>query len=265
MPTRDVAAQFDQISAVYDETRDPLDPDTVDRLSDALRASGVRSILEVGVGTGRVARPLLDRGFEVTGLDASAGMMERARAKGVDRLVRGSGYRLPFEDGAFDATLFVHVLHVLDDPGAAIREATRVGRRGAFALVHPRSEEAADGGRREEEPRRIVRQILEEQGFPMTPRSSPWVKERDLLTQLPPDSLRVVREADVTETLRSRLDRLARRGQRRLLAVPPEVLARAIAIARDRVGERTVTYHRVEALAEWSPARGEPVAAPASV
>jgi ubiquinone/menaquinone biosynthesis C-methylase UbiE len=247
--TREVAAEFDQISGVYDATRDPLDPPTVNGLADALRTRGVRQVLEVGVGTGRVAEPLAQRGFAITGVEPSLGMLSKARAKGISRVVRGSGYHLPFSDRAFDATLFVHVLHVLDDPAAAIREGTRVARSGAFALVHPRSHDPSR--ERDEFPRHMLRDLLAEQGYPLPPRSTPWEKERDLLARLPPDHVEVVSEADVTESLRRHLDRLAIRGQRYLRSVPPEVVQRAIATAKERVGDRTVTYHRVEALATW--------------
>ena len=260
MPTREVAAQFDQISTVYDETRDPLDAETVDRVAEVLRQAGVASLLEVGVGTGRVAKPLLDRGILVTGLDASRGMLAKARGKGLVRLVRGSGYRLPFPTGAFDATLFVHVLHVLDDAPLAVREAARVARRSVFALVHPRREDGATPHPREDEPRRLIREVLAEEGYSVAPRSSPWAKERDILARIPPDSIQVIGEKDVTESLCSRIDRLAKRGHRNLLAVPPEALRRAVEVARERVGNRTVTYHRVEAMARWSPERwSEPV------
>jgi ubiquinone/menaquinone biosynthesis C-methylase UbiE len=255
MPTREVAAQFDQISLVYDETRDPLDPPTVDGLVKALRLRGAASVLEVGVGTGRVAKPLIDHGISVVGIDASRGMLARARAKGLPDLVRGSGYRLPFSEGTFDATLFVHVLHVLDDPSSAVREATRVSRVGAFALVHPRGTDGAGGAHRQDEPRHLVREILAEQGFPVSARSSPWTKERDFMTLHPPDATEIVSEKDVTESLRSRIDRLAKRGQRNLLDIPPEALSKAIELARERVGDRTVTYHRVESLASWSAGR----------
>jgi ubiquinone/menaquinone biosynthesis C-methylase UbiE len=253
MPTREVAAEFDQISLVYDETRDPLDGSTIDGLAAELRQAGAISLLEVGVGTGRVAKPLLDRGVTLLGIDASKGMLAKAREKGLTRLVRGSGYHLPFRDDAFDATLFVHVLHLLDDPEAAVHEAVRVSRVGAYALVHPRTLGAETPTRREDEPRNLIRQILVEQGYPIAPRSSPWTKERDFLTRFPPDSVHVVSEKDVTESLSSRLDRLAKRGHRNLLKIPPEALRHAIEVARERVGDRTVTYHRVEALATWGP------------
>jgi ubiquinone/menaquinone biosynthesis C-methylase UbiE len=257
MPTKEIAAEFDEISLVYDETRDPLDATTIEGLVGTLREVGAASVLEVGVGTGRVAKPLSERGIAVTGLDASRGMLTKARAKGLSRLVRGSAYRLPFPDGTFDSALFVHVLHVLDDPARAIREASRVGRRGTFALVHPPRRKDGEDTRREDEPRSLVREILREQGFPIPPRQSLWVKERDLLARFPPDGLVVVSEREVTELLRARIDRLAKRGHRNLLTIPPEALDRAIGVARERVGERTVTYTRVEALASWTTRRGE--------
>lgn len=44
-------------------------------------------VLELGVGSGRLALPLVDRGLEVHGIDASAAMVERLRAKpGGDRV-----------------------------------------------------------------------------------------------------------------------------------------------------------------------------------
>lgn len=51
---------------------------TVDGLV-ALAAGG--PLLELGVGTGRLALPLADRGLTVVGVDASAAMLDRLRAK----------------------------------------------------------------------------------------------------------------------------------------------------------------------------------------
>ena len=68
LPVSRVVQQFDQIAAVYDETREPLDDATLRGLQQAIEDSGCRSLLEVGVGTGRIAQPLSERGFHVTGL-----------------------------------------------------------------------------------------------------------------------------------------------------------------------------------------------------
>lgn len=249
----EVAAQFDQISLVYDDTRDPLDAATLGAMAERLRAARIQRILDVGVGTGRVSRPLLELGFDVTGADASAGMLSVARRKGLPRLVRASAYRLPFRDRTFDATLLVHVLHLLDRVPDALNEGVRVSRHGVKALVSPGRPRAEEADRTYPDPRRLLAEYLEREGYP-TPGGfgGPRVRERKLLEEFPPDELVVVGDHEVTELLGRRLDMLERRGSRHTLNIPPEVLHRAADAVRAEIGDRTVTYRQVESLATWS-------------
>ena len=102
-------------------------------------------VLDAGTGTGRMLEllaPYVKRGI---GIDASPDMLAIAR----DRLGRaglfncqvrrGDVYRLPFADGdakdGFDAVLFHQVLHFLDEPQAALREAVRVLAPGGRILI----------------------------------------------------------------------------------------------------------------------------------
>ena len=236
-----------------DATRPPLEDETFDGIARTLRDRGVHRLLEVGVGTGRIARPLEERGVEVTGLDASRGMLARARAKGLPRLIRGSAYHLPFPDEAFDATLFVHVLHLLDDPPSALHEAERVGREGAFALVHPAPGPRSDSTATErDEGRRAVYRALAREGIPPPARSGgPRARERLVLELLPPDELIVLSDRVVTEPLARNLAMFERRASRHVLHVPAATLSRAVAAARAELGDRTVTFRRIEALAIW--------------
>jgi SAM-dependent methyltransferase len=67
----------------YDETSDPMfDRAVVDPAVDVLAdlANGGRA-LELGIGTGRIALPLVARGVEVDGIDLSEAMVARLRAK----------------------------------------------------------------------------------------------------------------------------------------------------------------------------------------
>ena len=240
---------FDEISGVFDETRDPIRPATVDRIVACLSRWGVGAILEVGVGTGRVSLPLRNAGITVSGIDASRGMLRRAREKSLDRLVRGDAHRLPFRDRAFDAVLFAHVLHLLDDPPAALREGCRVSRRGAVALVEPPTV-GADS--RSEDPRGRVYELLRAEGVPVPSHADgSRIRDRRLLERFPPDDREVVDDEEVTERWVDDLRPLERRGCRGTLHVPNEVLARAIAQVRAEVGDRTVTYRRVRALVRW--------------
>ncbi len=43
--------------------------------------AGAGPVLELGIGTGRIALPLAERGLEVHGIDASKAMLERLREK----------------------------------------------------------------------------------------------------------------------------------------------------------------------------------------
>ena len=71
---------YDRMAEVYDEWFGvPSDTeDTVAFLSDL---AGPGRVLELGIGTGRIALPLSQRWYEVHGVDASEAMVEKLRAK----------------------------------------------------------------------------------------------------------------------------------------------------------------------------------------
>ena len=73
----------DRMAEVYDEIHEQLSvPEVVDPMVDVLAelAGGGRA-LELGIGTGRIALPLAQRGVEVHGLDASEAMVAQMREK----------------------------------------------------------------------------------------------------------------------------------------------------------------------------------------
>jgi SAM-dependent methyltransferase len=70
----------DRIADVYDRMAATM-PDPVDCVDRLAELAGAGPALELGIGTGRIALPLAARGVEVHGIDASAAMVERLRAK----------------------------------------------------------------------------------------------------------------------------------------------------------------------------------------
>jgi SAM-dependent methyltransferase len=74
---------FDErIAAGYDATTGMFDPAIVDPAVNFLAdLAGDGAALELGVGTGRIALPLRQRGVRVCGIDLSPAMVERLRAK----------------------------------------------------------------------------------------------------------------------------------------------------------------------------------------
>lgn len=72
----------ERIAGVYDEFYGGYEAAMIDRLEELAHGGrGAGSALELGIGTGRVALPLRQRGIEVTGIDASASMIARLRTK----------------------------------------------------------------------------------------------------------------------------------------------------------------------------------------
>lgn len=70
----------DRIAPVYDDLYGHMfDADATADFLAALAPEG--RALELGIGTGRIALPLLERGLQVHGLDASEAMVARLRAK----------------------------------------------------------------------------------------------------------------------------------------------------------------------------------------
>lgn len=106
----------------------------------ALAGAGAR-VLELGVGTGRIALPVAVAGCPVTGIDLSADMLATLQrqlpapdAAPID-LVRGTITALPFRDDVFDAAMATHVLHLVPDWKAVLGDLVRVVRRGGALLL----------------------------------------------------------------------------------------------------------------------------------
>ncbi len=134
---------FDHAAEDYDQKRG-FPPGISELVAEAalelLPGGRAARVLEVGVGTGRIARPLLARGVAMTGLDLSRAMMERllatlpqgARQPG---LILGSAEALPLAAGQFEAVAAVHVLHLLGQWRTALAEARRVLAPGGVVLA----------------------------------------------------------------------------------------------------------------------------------
>ncbi len=105
-------------------------------LAGLARHIGVRSILDVGAGTGRAILLLQDYlpGVRVTGIEPVDEMREIGHARGIARdvLIAGSGEALPYADDSFDLVIETGVLHHVADPALVVREMCRVAARGVL-------------------------------------------------------------------------------------------------------------------------------------
>jgi SAM-dependent methyltransferase len=71
------------MAEIYDEWLGPTgDPQLIEQtVTRMVELAGDGRALELGIGTGRIALPLTQRGVEVHGIDASEAMVEKLRAK----------------------------------------------------------------------------------------------------------------------------------------------------------------------------------------
>ena len=86
-------------------------------------------ILDIGTGTGRFAEYFNNSGFTIIGVDVSIPMMLQARQRRVRNLVRADAHYLPFKDQAFDASMLIHLLHLVHDWVQVVHEVGRVTRK----------------------------------------------------------------------------------------------------------------------------------------
>lgn len=90
--------------------------------------------LDLGGGTGRVARLLGDSFRRLVVVDVERAMLARARGRGL-ACVQADAARLPFRDGVADLACAVDAFHHFPDQDAALREARRVLAQGGRLVV----------------------------------------------------------------------------------------------------------------------------------
>jgi SAM-dependent methyltransferase len=106
------------------------------RMIEGLRLARDARILDVGTSTGTNLRMLGELGFtRFEGIDSSDDAARWCEAKGLGHVTRGDAGCLPFADESFDLVLATDVIEHVDDDGAALREITRVLKRGGRALI----------------------------------------------------------------------------------------------------------------------------------
>jgi ubiquinone/menaquinone biosynthesis C-methylase UbiE len=135
-----MSVSFDRAASYYDETRGF--PSGVETHVGALfaQAGGLTQssrVIEIGIGTGRIALPLAPHVGAYYGVDISTAMMARLRSKPSGEsihLVQGDASKLPFPTAAFDAVIATHVFHLVSDVPAVLAEVARALRPGAMLL-----------------------------------------------------------------------------------------------------------------------------------
>lgn len=131
---------YRRIASFYDLVVDPFNATLRRSVLEIAQPFAGMKVLEVGCGTGTSLGLFADAGCEISGIDLSSSMLDRAKKKlgdGAD-LQLGDASNMPFEDGAFDLVVGILTLHEMpfEMRRAVVSEMARVlSREGRVVLV----------------------------------------------------------------------------------------------------------------------------------
>ncbi|HLH12049.1 MAG TPA: metalloregulator ArsR/SmtB family transcription factor [Methylovirgula sp.] len=130
------AANWDELRALH------IPEERVEAtILDLVGSAPLQSVLDLGTGTGRMLELLAPHAVRAIGVDQSPQMLAVARARlekaGLRnvQLRQGDIYALPVERDFYDLVVIHQVLHYLDDPARAVREAARALRASGRLLI----------------------------------------------------------------------------------------------------------------------------------
>jgi ubiquinone/menaquinone biosynthesis C-methylase UbiE len=226
---------FDRAAGFYDATR-KLPDNTGEAITQALlreiRAAGADRVLEVGIGTGRIARPLMREGVRMVGVDISREMMGQLREQlttghTTPDLILGDATALPLAAGSFQAAMVVHVLHLVSSVEQTLGEIRRV-LAPEGVLLHQTRMPTAETERVWDDSHDEWGRLLGERGFVRRPRHD-QVMIREKIAESGA-SLRLVDVTRSTETstVDEELKRLRARSPSWTWLVPGELLDNAL-------------------------------------
>jgi ubiquinone/menaquinone biosynthesis C-methylase UbiE len=135
----DVTRRYNRMARIYDLYDAPMELMGTKRRRRDLVGSAKGAVLEVGVGTGKNLRHYT-AGVEVTGIDVSSQMLERARSRmdGLTvhaKLAEADAQDLPFDDDTFDTAVGTCVFCSVADPVQGLKELGRVVRPDGRVLL----------------------------------------------------------------------------------------------------------------------------------
>jgi len=128
---------FEQVADQWDEMRSGFFSENV--RESAYKAAGIQSgkqAADIGAGTGFVTEGLIRQGLEVIAVDQSEAMLAELKSKYPDLDCRqGEAEELPLTDDAVDYVFANMYLHHVDRPSAAIKEMTRILKKGGRLVI----------------------------------------------------------------------------------------------------------------------------------
>lgn len=131
--------KYDRFSKFYDFIEKPVEKYFFSSLRKKALALAQGKVLEVGIGTGK-NMPHYPGNVELTGVDFSRGMLEKAEKKKKNLLLRNITLlemdveKMTFEEGSFDTVVSTFVFCTVPDPVKGLKGVYRVLKSGGRAV-----------------------------------------------------------------------------------------------------------------------------------
>ena len=130
------AHAFDSVADVYERARPGFPPEAVAFVAERLGIGRGTEVLDLGAGTGKLARVLAPRGARVVAVEPLAAMRAKLTELAPDvEALEGTAEAIPLDDGSVDAVTVAQAFHWFrgDDALAEIHRVLRPG--GGLALL----------------------------------------------------------------------------------------------------------------------------------
>jgi ubiquinone/menaquinone biosynthesis C-methylase UbiE len=240
-----MAISFDRIAEDYDKTRE-LPKRGMDEIVSALikEFSDCSTILDIGVGTGRFALPLQEGGVHVIGIDIGERMLEKAKEKRVNNLLRADALKMPFRNKTIDACLSVHFLHLVSGWRGILGEIERVSNKKYVSLCYRHHSRHSDPIRQE------YYRLLEEMGHK---RGRPGVGETELISLMKPDRVEWICTTRETRIVKKALNLLEKKTFSSQWDIPDDIHRKAMTDLRSMFAQKkTVSHTYTMGLVVWN-------------
>ncbi|PVE62954.1 class I SAM-dependent methyltransferase [Microbacterium testaceum] len=137
MTDREKSTSFGQAAAAYESGRPGYPAEAVSWLLEPVREPGrALRVADVGAGTGKLTRTVVELGADVVAVDPDADMLAalRGSVRGVPTFV-GRAEALPLPDAGLDAVVMGQAWHWVDVEAASVEVARSLRSGGVLGLV----------------------------------------------------------------------------------------------------------------------------------
>ncbi len=217
-------AEFDKLAEVYDEHISAFEMEEVEAIEDVLKDHDCHSVLDVGVGTGLVSKPLQDQLFETIGIDVSMPMILKAKSKGLKNLIVADARYIPFRNKTFDATILVDVLNCLEDPVAVFGQIEGVTKSRIIAIKRKYNREIERNEMNDPKFARLRERVQRFTSYSGVDFPKSWEREDKVIELFPPLQCVVVSDQILETSAESMIARLERGAFRFTSNIPENEL-----------------------------------------